>query len=496
MTIVLRIAVLFGVCAGLLARRCAAEVPCTIPLPACPADIVPPGGDGQIDTDDLLGVIITWGLFGPPRPTADCGPLPNGDCTVNTDDLIVLISTWGPCVAPKGACMLPNHHCAFVTESKCNVSAGLAWEIGVTCTDTDGDRIPDVFELNNCSSQNGAYVGTNPGLADTDGDRLTDGDEMFGTISEIDLPGMGANPLRKNLFMEVDWTEDAVGGTTHIHRPPAAAVTALIAAFANSPVTNVCGGNGVALIIDYGQGGAFTDGNLIGADDFVIFDSEFNEYKVVNFAANRNGYFYYAIHCHRYNSATNGSSGVAELTGDDHIVSLLSSYTSVSAVSKTMMHEFGHNLGLRHGGDENLNYKPNYNSVMNYRFQFPGADGNCNSIGDGVLNYSIGANISLNENALLEVQGVCGATAIDWNGNGSIDALPIALNINCSAGNRGDCGANVSGCNDTTCGTLADFNDWAAITFNGLSHSDFVGAEIIECNNPAPNGPAGGRLPR
>jgi hypothetical protein len=38
-------------------------------------------------------------------------------------------------------------------------------------------------------------------------------------------------------------------------------------------------------------------------------------------------------------------------------------------IAGTFMHELGHNLGLRHGGDENLNYKINYVSVMNYYYQ-------------------------------------------------------------------------------------------------------------------------------
>ena len=36
------------------------------------------------------------------------------------------------------------------------------------------------------------------------------------------------------------------------------------------------------------------------------------------------------------------------------------------------MHELGHNLGLRHGGGDDVNYKPNYLSIMNYAFQFAG----------------------------------------------------------------------------------------------------------------------------
>ena len=38
--------------------------------------------------------------------------------------------------------------------------------------------------------------------------------------------------------------------------------------------------------------------------------------------------------------------------------------------SGTFMHEFGHNLNLRHGGRDNTNCKPNYASVMSYPLQF------------------------------------------------------------------------------------------------------------------------------
>lgn len=466
---------------------CVADGPCSIALPACAADVAPPGGDGQINVDDLLAVITAWGQSGPPRPAADCAPLPNGDCTVNVNDVLAVIYSWGSCIPPTGACVLPSQVCVVVTHAQCIAQQGFGWAPGATCADADGDRIPNAFELNDCSPPSGGFVGTNPALADTDGDNLKDGDELYGTLGGLNLPALGANPLRKNLFMETDWMADAVGGTPHIHRPPDAAVSLLIAAFAHAPVTNPCGAAGVTLIVDYGQGGAYTGGNLIGNDEVVVFDSEFNAYKAIHFASNRNGYFYYAIHCHRYNTATNGSSGIAELNGDDHIVSLLGAYADVSAVSKTMMHEFGHNLGLRHGGNQDLNYKPNYNSVMNYRYQFPGADGNCNAVGDSILDYSHGVNITLNENALLEAAGVCGSVAIDWNGNAAIDPGPIARNINCGAGGSSDCGVSIPACIDGVCNVLADFNDWAAILFTGLNDGDFAPHEIIECNAPLPS---------
>ena len=61
------------------------------------------------------------------------------------------------------------------------------------------------------------------------------------------------------------------------------------------------------------------------------------------------------------------------MNGDDLIVSLYCA-GSDGNVANTILHEVGHNLGLRHGGNVDCNYKPNYNSVMNYRYQFPGVN--------------------------------------------------------------------------------------------------------------------------
>lgn len=59
--------------------------------PSCPGDVA--GGNGLVNTDDLLVIIGNWGS----SPVAgDCSP-PCGDGVVNTDDLIVVITTWGAC---------------------------------------------------------------------------------------------------------------------------------------------------------------------------------------------------------------------------------------------------------------------------------------------------------------------------------------------------------------------------------------------------------------
>jgi hypothetical protein len=451
----------------------------------CGADV---NGSGGVDMGDVLAIIGQWGPCPAPPALcpADIAPSGGVDGQVNINDLLSAIGAWGPC--PVGACWLPKGSCQVMAESTCAAAGGMGWVLGATCIDTDTDRIPNAFELNDCSAPKAPFVGSNPTDADTDGDTLFDGDELFGTLSGIDLATMGCSPLRKNALIEVDWFNEAEGGSNHTHRPTTGAINLLVAVFNSSPVTNLCGGNGVGLIIDYGQGGAFTGGNLIaGGDTVVVWDSEFNAYKAVNFAPERNGIFYYSIHAHRYNTPTTGSTGVAELNGDDHMVTLMTSLSD-SNISKIMMHEFGHNLGLHHGGFQSLNFKPNYNSVMNYRYTFPGVDVNCNGGGDGVLNYSIGANASLNENALIETNGICGGVDIDWNANAVIDAGPVARNIKCVSGVSVACGTSNTGCcqNDcnSTCQTLQDYNDWASIGFTGLNHPDDALPEILDCQPP------------
>jgi hypothetical protein len=107
----------------------------------------------------------------------------------------------------------------------------------------------------------------------------------------------------------------------------------------------------------------------------------------------------------------------------------------------TLMHEFGHNLGLGHGGIDDINCKPNYVSVMNYVRQF-------SSLFDTnrELNYSPIALDPLDESNLNELKGVTPLinssiiytgknhnppnAPIDWNlKNGAIDKN-LTHNIN------------------------------------------------------------------
>jgi hypothetical protein len=337
----------------------------------------------------------------------------------------------------------------------------------VSPTDTDGDRLPNAVETNTGTFVGAGSTGTNPNVADTDGDAIGDGDETLGTLAGLNLPAMGTKPTKKDLLAEFDWFNDNLDPGicgAHSHRPTAGAISRTVTAYATAPVPNPDGTTGVNFIADYGQGGAFTGGNLIADANGVIAggvsDAEFLNYKAANFASNRSGYFRYVVDPHRYNT-TSDSSGQAEINGDDMIVSL-QCYGSDGNVANTIVHEMGHILNLRHGGDVNTNYKPNYNSVMNYQFQFPGIDTGCDGIGDGLLSYSVGTRAALNEFSLLETAGICNDVDKDWNGNGIIDASPVAVDIN------GDGGGS----------TLTDYNDWANLVFTGLLDGD--GAAVFD----------------
>jgi hypothetical protein len=55
-----------------------------------PGDV---NGDGSVDVDDLIAVILAWGPC--PAPPADCPADVNNSGAVDVDDLIMVILNWG-----------------------------------------------------------------------------------------------------------------------------------------------------------------------------------------------------------------------------------------------------------------------------------------------------------------------------------------------------------------------------------------------------------------
>jgi hypothetical protein len=60
-------------------------------IPCLPDIAPPPTGNGQVNVDDLLAVIVAWG------PCAGCAADITGNGIVNVDDLLAVINAWGSC---------------------------------------------------------------------------------------------------------------------------------------------------------------------------------------------------------------------------------------------------------------------------------------------------------------------------------------------------------------------------------------------------------------
>ncbi len=282
--------------------------------------------------------------------------------------------------------------------------------------DSDNDGLTDIDE--------GIY-GTDKHNADTDGDGLLDGWEVKGVyvggVNAVDLPSMGSDPLKKDVFLEIDWMQNA----TVSYKPQNAVLQKVINAFAD---------HGIRLHIDIGQWGG---GNSVALQPLAAWDSfDFinNSYKPIyldnnrylfdikkdNFNSKRIGIFYYGIFVREMPEATGEAT-----TGGNFFVAMIPRDT-VQAKAGTLMHEFGHALQLGHGGRldheleyDSVNFKPNYRSVMNYNFQFNGVP---------VLNFSTGAlvyGLDYSEEALTNLDERNGLN----EPNGLVSKDPLAVSF-------------------------------------------------------------------
>ncbi len=323
---------------------------------------------------------------------------------------------------------------------------------------------------------------------DTDGDGLLDEWEtggltqrINGRLEKVDLPAMGADPAIPDVFVELDymWTDNA-----HNHRPDPAAIAEVITAFQVQ---------GVQLHVDYGhdapdryaknptwgvlsRGEQLTHQDNLGTQTDGQYDwAQFDALKAAHFDQVRQAVFHYNVWAHNLAPQNGGTSGlsrgaVAERGASDFIVSLGSfagGRGSTGEQTGTFMHELGHNLGLGHGGGDDVNNKPNYFSVMNYYWQLDG-------LPDGLgYNYSGERAPDIDENDLDEPTGIgyygaakttrdlaCTSVprddrtqAIDWNCDG--DATDVHV------------GHDVNGDGDQT--VLEGHIDWGFLTFTGGS---------------------------
>ena len=341
--------------------------------------------------------------------------------------------------------------------------------------------------------------------ADSDGDALLDDWETNGIdfdkdgVIDLDLPAFGADPQHKDMFIEVDYMVlGGVGG--HSHKPTAAALQTVIDAFESAPVTNPDGTTGIHIHIDAGSDTIMNPvtgdlwGSLSRADALAHQDdlgtggtggipydwSAFDAIKGVgvpgSFSVERGDVFHYCIFAHDLSAVLTSTSGISrDLPASDFIVSLGSWSGSTGTVNQqagTLMHEFGHNLGLRHGGDDHRNFEPNYLSVMNYSFQTRGL-----RVGgaDGVFDYSRFQLPALDEATLNEPIGLAGIPAAAGYGTRyfatGIQRIANDINVAIDWDADGDGGTDSTATmdinNDSALTGLDNSDNWSEIVFNG-----------------------------
>jgi len=351
-----------------------------------------------------------------------------------------------------------------------------------------------LLDLNACQDTDG------DGNPDNDGDGLCDNWETEGIdfdhdgvidlkLYDVNMDGVidsseHADPNHKDVYVEIDWMEQ--------HEPLASALERVVKAFAAAPVTNPDGTTGIRLHL-------LVDEQAVGHRDHLAFGNQphtapdFDGVKAARFgtgsertAANatmilaaKRLAFRYALFVHQLSGS--GASGQAELPGNDFVVSL-GGFSTVSGHGRgnvdqqagTFIHELGHTLGRRHGGDDEANCKPNYMSVMNWCFQFDGAP-----IVGRALDYSRQALPPMDENNLSEPVGIGGpvgqqsafvppskpavavaaAGPVDWNQDG--DTTDVAL----AQGVHGD----PSGLYQ-----LTGSDDWPALQYDFRTSPDFA----------------------
>jgi hypothetical protein len=310
------------------------------------------------------------------------------------------------------------------------------------------------------------YVAPSMLLLDSDGDGLTDDWERNGVdvdgddTIDVDLPALGANYLRKDIFLEVDWMAGL--------EPERGLWPYVDSIYRNAPVLNCDGSSGISLHMDHGQGGV---GGTGGGEIPFVYGIHYGtftcDYPVgsgracINFHALKRQFFdssklrisRYCIVANRLaNAPYSGGQAEGEWSNDFIICNgfnlMISRDTLLRYQIGGFLHEFGHTLGLHHGGADQYRRKPNYNSVENNNLASVGVDVDCNPLTYDyrLYTYSQGMNRTLNEACLNEREGICDHVAVDWNEDGSADGMCIRKDLTEY---------------DSVITELLDYSDWA-----------------------------------
>lgn len=330
---------------------------------------------------------------------------------------------------------------------------------------------------------------------DLDNDGIPDCAEQEGaTFAGLPLYEWGARSGIKDIFIEVDYMQSDDPGIT----PHQEALQRVVDVFAEQDY---------AVHFDVGdlyhqeEGTSASHFDLGGGNEVefylqTLFTSSeaapsIIDHKTKHSDIRRKPIFHYMLMANTQQAdGSPGSSGYAEINGNDLFISIgnwglnmdteTSRNMTINFQSSTILHELGHNLGLRHGGDEDINNKPNHLSSMNYLYQLDGlptigqregdryykrffSDNlNCNLANNELFNsftvspeeflmdYSSGASADIDENLLNENLGFgfINSSSVDFNCNGSFEVNLANQDVNM---------------NGSSTDVLKDVDEWALV---------------------------------
>jgi hypothetical protein len=470
-----------------------------------------------------------------------------GSFSVASDATAVAINGHGQIVGTErgGGVLIP-----FLIENGLmrNVNAllpaGSGWQLFEAHDINDRGEIVGMGRIN---GQNHAFLLTplvcssaedsdSDGNADNDSDGLCDSWETEGVDGDddgrIDLVLTGANPNRKDLFVEIDYMFCEHANfqcfDEHSHRPLDEALARVTSAFANAPVVNPDLSFGITLHMQVDEAvaeirvthflnaepGARDDFNDVkrgnpavecgaGAASFGTLQDRLHEDCSAILRA-RELVFRYAVFGHEH--AGRGSSGIAEIGGNDFMVTLGSfddddyranggtadvNTARIEVEAATFMHEFGHTLGLRHGGGDHINCKPNYLSLMNYSFQFQ------DLVIGRPFDYSFPRLATLDEHQLDEAAGVGGfqeqLTVFGFGPGGGPLLAGVVGPIDWDQDGQSNAGVSLDlsyipagGCETAGKTFLTGFDDWSNIQYDFRHSPDFADGTTRSTVGPEP----------
>ena len=233
-------------------------------------------------------------------------------------------------------------------------------------------------------------------LVDSDGDGLPDIWEEQGVVladgTEIPLPDWGADPNRPDVFLQLNWMAseyDTLGCDTSAARECANANRTSYAPSTQSldDLVDLFADHGISLHIDAGEHYTnipnYSDvhgGETLEYRDFYFDPSEFEAFQLIdtiNELGDRSNIFRPGVLGDRMRAGSN-ATGLSLVGDNSFYVANPGGRANEEQVRNSILHEFGHTLGLRHWGAakyvediaEGSPMQAGYHSVMNYDRQF------------------------------------------------------------------------------------------------------------------------------